>query len=127
MGGVEPTVGVWSKSVSSTKLHPTNLVVSFDSGVERETPNPNVRIIFRSGVLMRAQIVGLAPLPWPEPWTGFPSTFVAPYDALEMPWIVFNEVLHVLECLKHALDWSYWHAYSLHCKGGYGVENSIVA
>ena len=59
--------------MSSTKLHPTNEVTLFVIGDLSEIPKPSFRIIVRRWELVNVYIVGLAPLPCPEPWTGLLS------------------------------------------------------
>ena len=56
------------RSVSFTKLHPTNFIASFERGVVNLAPKLRVCMIIESkGELMRVHIVGLAPLPYPDP------------------------------------------------------------
>ena len=106
---------VWSKSVSSTKLHPTNLVLAADIGAVRETPKSRDFIILRRGVLIRVQIVGLAPLPCPDPCTGLLSMSLFPYEREEMPW----EVL--MKCFIC------WRVVSMQTIGSKGIPTRCIA
>ena len=80
----------YTRSVSSTKLHPTKVILSFERGVMKCAPRSSERIMFKSGELIIAQIHGLAPFPWPLPWVGLPCLRTLPYELFEMPYPVLR-------------------------------------
>ena len=49
-------------------------------------PKSSFLIILRGGVLSMTHMHGLAPFPWPIPWTGLPFLRTLPYDEFEIPY-----------------------------------------